>query len=256
MTRTRAARVADTFYPGDSERLAATVDALLGRVTVGSGARPKAIVVPHAGYVYSGPVAATAYAQLPGDPRRRVLLIGPSHFTPLVGVAASGAQSWQTPLGDVAVDPPPAGAAVDDAAHAQEHALEVQLPFLQRVLGSGVRILPLAVGDGDPEAAADVLDEIWTDPDVLVVCSTDLSHYHPHETAQRLDRRTAQAVVARDLHVIGPADACGVHALRALLALARRHDDEVTLLDLRTSGDTAGDHAQVVGYGAFAVGTV
>ncbi len=254
VTRTRPAAAAGSFYPHDPAALADTVDALLAAVPDTGHARPKAVIVPHAGYVYSGPVAASAYALVRRDPRRRVMLLGPSHFTGLAGLAGSSATRWRTPLGEVAVEPPPEHVAVDDAAHAREHALEVQLPFLQRVLGTELRILPLAVGAGAPDTAADVLDALWRDPDVLVVCSTDLSHYHDHETARRLDRRTAQAIVARDVDAVGPYDACGCDGVRALLALARRHNDDVTLLDLRTSGDTAGERARVVGYGAFSVG--
>ena len=251
----RAPAVAGSFYPAATAELTSTVDRLIAGVDV-DGATPKALVVPHAGYVYSGPVAASGYARLRGDDRSRVVLIGPSHFTPLRGVAASGAEAWRTPLGDVPTEPPPAGIGVDDRAHAREHALEVQLPFLQRLLGRELRILPLAVGRGDPEAAADALEPLWTDPDAVLICSTDLSHYHDAATARRLDRRTAEAVVGRRPEAIGAADACGADALRALLVVARRHRDEITLLDLRNSADTAGDPSRVVGYGTFAVGTV
>ncbi len=253
MSGTRRPAVAGGFYPADAAALADAVDRLLAAVADTDQARPKALIVPHAGYVYSGPVAATAYARLRGDARRRVVLLGPSHFTPLAGLGGSTASVWRTPLGDVTVEPPPRHVPADDAAHADEHSLEVQLPFLQRVLGAAVRILPLAVGRGDPGEAAEVLGPLWADPDVVVVCSTDLSHYHDHDSARALDRRTADAIVGRDGGAVGPNDACGSDAVRVLLTLARRHDAEVTLLDLRTSGDTAGDRARVVGYGAFAV---
>jgi AmmeMemoRadiSam system protein B len=254
-TRVRQPAVAGTFYPDDPETLRAQVDAFVHDAPY-RGATPKAIVVPHAGYVYSGPTAATAYARLLGDERRRVLLVGPSHFTWLAGLAACSAQVWRTPLGDVPADPLPYDVAVADAAHDREHSLEVQLPFLQRAVGPDLRVVPVGVGAGDPDAAADLLEELWADREVLVVCSTDLSHYHDLATARRLDRRTAEAIVARDVRAIATDDACGVHAVHAVLTLARRHGDDVELLDLRTSGDTAGDPASVVGYGAFAVGAV
>jgi AmmeMemoRadiSam system protein B len=167
-------------------------------------------------------------------------------------LAASDAEVWRTPLGDVPLDPPPAGVPVDDSAHRREHALEVQLPFLVRLL-EDPRLLPLAVGTGDPQAAADLLEPLWADPSLLLVCSTDLSHYLDQTSAQRRDERTAEAVVGLDVDRLGPHDACGVDALRALLVLARRHGGTVDLLDLRTSADTAGDAHRVVGYGAFAL---
>lgn len=253
MRRVRPPAVAGSFYPNRPAELTAAVDRLLSQAQPPPDAPvPRALVVPHAGYVYSGPVAATAYACLRGDPRRRVIGLGPSHWTPVHGVAASGAEAWQTPLGELSIDPAPAGVAVDGAAHQREHALEVQLPFLQRLWGDP-RVLPLAVGAGPAEATADLLEPLWADPSALFICSTDLSHYHDHATAERRDRRTAAAVVDLDVDSLQSDDACGVEALRALLVLARRHGCRVELLDLRTSADTAGGADRVVGYGAFAV---
>jgi len=245
---------AGTFYPSDGEELAATVDRLLAASAPAhaNAPAPRAFVVPHAGYVYSGPVAATAYVRVREDARRRVVALGPSHWTRLHNLAASDAQAWRTPLGDVPVEPPPAGIPLDGSAHEREHAIEVQLPFLQR-LHHDLRVLPIAVGPGSAERAADLLEPLWADESVLLLCSTDLSHYLDRATAQRRDRRTAAAVVGLDVDQLGPRDACGVHALRALLMLTRRHGGAVELLDLRTSADTAGDAHRVVGYGAFAV---
>ena len=215
---------------------------------------PWALVVPHAGYVFSGPVAASGYATLLGrcENVTRVVLLGPSHFVPLTGMATAAAARWSTPLGDVAVERAP-GIPADDGPHAAEHALEVQLPFLQRLLPAGFTVVPVAVGRTTVGEVADLLDQVRASLPGLIVVSTDLSHYHDAATASRLDRRTANAVLALDAAAIGPDDACGGWALRGLLAHARRRRSAAALLDLRTSADTAGDRARVVGYGAFCI---
>jgi AmmeMemoRadiSam system protein B len=254
----RPAVVAGLFYPARADELETTIDRLLAAASAPAMAgAPRALVAPHAGYAFSGAVAASAFATLGREPPvSRVALIGPSHFTPLRGVAVSGAESWQTPLGTVPVDTElrlaavTAGAVVDDHPHARDHALEVELPFLQRVLGAGLRVLPVAVGDALEEAAA-VVGALARD--ALVVVSTDLSHYHDDATARRLDRRTADAVVTLDASAIGPFDACGAGALRALLVHARRAGWSCTELDLRTSAEASGEVDRVVGYGAFAL---
>jgi predicted class III extradiol MEMO1 family dioxygenase len=232
----RRPAVAGSFYPAEPAALADTVDRLLAAAGPAPPGPPppRALVVPHAGYQYSGPVAATAYARVRDDVRRRVAAIGPSHWTPLRGLAASDATTWRTPLGDVPV------------------ALEVQLPFLQRMWGS-LTFTGIAVGTGPATAAADLLEPLWDDDSTLLICSTDLSHYLDRATAERNDRRTADAVVRLDARALRPDDACGVHALEALLVLTRRHGGTVELLDLRTSADTAGTPDRVVGYGAFVV---
>ena len=248
----RVPAVAGTFYPADPRELASMVDAMLAEAR-GDGA-PAALVAPHAGYVYSGPVAASAYALLRGSDVRRVAILGPAHYVPLRGCAVPAAESWATPLGEVPIDADLRDAVcvpVDDGPHGPEHSLEVQLPFLQRVLPEGFSVLPVAVGACAPAEVADVIGELPAD--LLVVVSTDLSHYHDDATAKRRDRRTADAVLARDPEAIGPEDACGVFALRGLVEHARRRRLAIELLDLRTSADTAGDPRRVVGYGAFAV---
>lgn len=255
---TRRAVAAGGFYPGDPETLASTVDELLADAATGDGGSPAAVVVPHAGYVYSGPVAASAFRLLRGAAVERVVLLGPAHFVPLGGFAVPGASAWETPLGEVAIDAElratasASGAAVDDLPHEPEHSLEVQLPFLQRVLPSGFRVLPVAVGRCEPGEAAGLIDALRAS--ALVVVSTDLSHYRDDAAAKRLDRRTADAIVARDADAIGPLDACGVFALRGAVEWARLRGLDVRLLDLRTSADTSGDPGRVVGYGAFAIG--
>lgn len=259
----RRAAVAGSFYTRDASVLREEVRHLLAAApAAGEGAtRPKALVVPHAGYVYSGPIAASAYAWLraPGPRVERVVLLGPAHTAAHPGLALPEAEFFQTPLGVVPLD----GVATERArrlpqvtvsalAHLREHALEVQLPFLQVLLGE-FRLVPFTVGHATPEEVAEVLAALWGGPETLVVCSTDLSHYLSYGEACALDRRTAQQVLARDAHGIRRDQACGCTALAGLLVEAGRRDLTVRLLDLRNSGDTAGDPERVVGYAAFAL---
>jgi len=256
--------VAGVFYPSSPARLRAMVQgALAGAVrdapdAVGERV-PKAIIGPHAGYVYSGPIAASAYVWVRTSRGivERVVLIGPAHWAALNAVAVSSANAFATPLGELPVDADGRrsvlscpGVVVDDRAHAKEHSLEVHLPFIQEVLGD-VAVLPLVVGRMAATKVADVLEAVWGGPETLVVASTDLSHYHDHATAIILDRETAEAIVSRHPEEVGLDRACGVFAVRGLLEAARRHDLEVDLVDLRTSGDTSGSEDSVVGYGAF-----
>jgi MEMO1 family protein len=261
LARLRPAAVAGGFYPSDAASLAAAVERLLrGAGAVRAAPSLRGLIVPHAGYRYSGPIAASGYSLLRATASAidRLVLIGPAHFVPLWGAAVSAADGWLTPLGPVGIDGDlvrdarALGARVDDAPHAPEHALEVQLPFLQIVLGHDVRILPVAVGVAEAGWVADLLGALLGSGAFLIV-STDLSHYHADATAKARDRRTAAAITARDPDAIGRDDACGVFALRGALEWARRADLAVGLLDLRTSADTAGDPSRVVGYGAFAL---
>src|SRR5262249_9369828 len=220
----------------------------------------RALIVPHAGYRYSGTIAASGYSLLrAGAPAiERLVLIGPAHFVALGGATGPAADGWLTPLGPVGLDGDlvrharALGARVDDAPHTPEHALEVQLPFLQIVLGRNVPILPVAVGVAEAGWVADLLGALVGSGAFLIV-STDLSHYHADATAKALARGTPAAITARDPDAIGHDDACGVFALRGALEWARRAELAVSLLDLRTSADTAGDPSRVVGYGAFAL---
>jgi AmmeMemoRadiSam system protein B len=252
----RPPAVAGRFYPARGYQLARLVDGLLvaARSPLPDG-ELRAVVAPHAGYVYSGTVAATAFAAIRSRPREsRVVVLGPSHFVPLRHAAVTGADAWLTPLGAVPIDDElrdaavAAGAVVDDEPHETDHALEVELPFLQRVVGERLRALPVAVG-GRREAAA--LVAAVSDA-ALIVVSTDLSHYHDDATARSLDRRTADAVVALDAAAIGDDAACGADALRGLVAHARRAGWTATLLALDTSAAASRDTQRVVGYGAFA----
>jgi len=254
----RRPAAAGTFYPADAAELSRTVDALLDGASAGADEpRPAALVVPHAGYVYSGRVAAEGYARTRSSEVRRVVVLGPAHFVPLRGMAVPEASAWRTPLGTVEVDPAlrqaavEAGTAVDDGPHAPEHAIEVQLPFLLRSLGPAWTFLPVAVGLAPAGSVADLLERLRDQVD-LVVVSTDLSHYLDEASARLIDHRTAQAVLRLDLEDIGEHAACGRHALRGLLAFAARCGLVPSLLRLSTSADASDDTSSVVGYGAFA----
>jgi len=261
--RVRPAAVAGAFYPADAGMLREEVArSIAGAVVRPADAPvPKAIIVPHAGYVYSGPIAASAYLRVaPAAGRiRRVVLLGPSHRVALRGIGVSNADAFATPLGLVRIDAEGRDrvlsapeVTVDDAAHEFEHSLEVQLPFLQTVLDH-FTLVPLVVGDATADLVATALDLCWGGPETLIVVSTDLSHYHRYVDAVGLDARTAAAIVARRAAEIGDRDACGARPLRGLLRAAEEHSLTVEQLDLRNSGDTAGDRGRVVGYGAFAL---
>jgi AmmeMemoRadiSam system protein B len=258
--------VAGSFYPDDPRALRARVEACLdeGRrrqASVVGTLRPKALVVPHAGYVYSGPVAGSAYALLApwAAEIRRVVLVGPSHRVAFRGLATSGAEAWETPIGDVSLDRAGAAALAPlaqvqelEAAHAREHSLEVQLPFLQALLPDFL-LLPLVAGDAPAPAVAEVLEAVWGGDETLVLISSDLSHYHDYEAARALDRAATAAIEALRPEGLGEESACGRVPLRGLLLAARAHGLEARTLDLRSSGDTAGPRDAVVGYGAYAL---
>ncbi|HNJ97646.1 MAG TPA: AmmeMemoRadiSam system protein B [Ilumatobacteraceae bacterium] len=263
MIRIRPPAVAGTFYPGDADLLADSVDRLLAAAPhERDEVPPIALIAPHAGYVYSGPVAASAYVRLLPWRRSitRVVVIGPAHRTRVHGLALSSADAFETPLGTVPTDLVAngllrrcSGVTVDDQAHAAEHSIEVHLPFLQRVLGDGWSLVPIVAGTADAAMVADALDTVWGADGTLVVISTDLSHYHDARTAHRLDMLTAAEIVGtRGEHLDGE-HACGVVPVRGALELVRRHGERVSLLDLRNSGDTAGPASRVVGYGSFLV---
>jgi len=258
--RVRPPAVAGAFYPADPARLRAEVMNLLAAAPPVGAPSPVALIVPHAGYAYSGPVAATAFSLLartrPGV--RRVVAFGPAHFARVEGLALPGAAALATPLGEVpaaveaetrACRHPAVG--VSPAAHAREHSLEVQLPFLQVVLAEPA-VAALLCGQADPEQVALVIEEFLGEESTLVLVSSDLSHYLPYEEAYRRDRDTADAIVRLDPEALTYDSACGLVGVQALLLAARRRGLAATCLDLRNSGDTAGDRRQVVGYGSFA----
>lgn len=255
----RPPAVAGMFYPLDAESLAASVDAMLAAAPRSAGPAPKAIIAPHAGYVYSGPIAAAAYAALGRDRDliQRVVLLGPAHRVHLTGLALPRAQALRTPLGDVPIDVEGARLAlelpyvtVSDLVHEREHSLEVHLPFLQRVLGE-LSVVPLAVGDASPVEVAGVLERLWGGPETRVVVSSDLSHYLPYPLAKQTDAQTA-ATLER-LQYVDHEQACGASPVNGLIAVARGRNMTIERLDLRNSGDTSGGRGEVVGYGAFAL---
>jgi len=262
MQTVRQPAVAGAFYPGQATELALDVRTLLADVpldTGNAGPVPKAIVVPHAGYVYSGSTAALAYARLAAARQiiRRVVLLGPAHRVPVRGLALPGDDYLATPLGQVAVDQAAVAqlaqlpqVVVNRSVHAQEHALEVQLPFLQTVLDN-FKLVPLVVGDATPEEVAEVLERLWGGPETLLVISSDLSHFLPYHSAQQTDNRTVQSILNLD----GPLShqqACGGTPINGLLLAARRHGLQPQLLGLCNSGDSVGDRDRVVGYAALA----
>ncbi len=257
----RPPAVAGAFYPADPRRLAADVRRYLAEASPPVlDFAVRILVVPHAGYVYSGPVAATGYRLLEGrTDLRRIVMVGPSHFVWFSGLALPDAVRLLTPLGEVQVDVDAAARlehvpfVVSSAvAHQREHSLEVQLPFLQ-VVAPGLPVVPLLTGDVDPRDVADAIEPLLDDQTLLLV-SSDLSHYHDYQTARRLDAATAAAIERLDPDALGPDSACGRTGIQAALHLARRRGYRVRLCDLRNSGDTAGPPDRVVGYGTFALG--
>jgi len=258
MGKTREPAVAGMFYPADARQLTRTISELMSD-TEANGETVKAIIAPHAGYVYSGPIAASAYARLSNcaGTIERVLLLGPAHRVSLHGLAACSAESFATPLGNVAVDMEAVQdiltlpqAAMSDEAHASEHSLEVHLPFLQMIC-PGLRIVPLVVGQATADEVAEVLERLWGGEETVIVVSSDLSHYHDYATAHTLDAATAEAIERLDPTSLRYDSACGQIAILGLLQVARKKGLRAHTVDLRNSGDTAGSRDRVVGYGAF-----
>jgi AmmeMemoRadiSam system protein B len=258
MTNIRSPAVAGLFYPADARQLAQDVRQLLAGAKV-HDLKPKALIVPHAGYIYSGAIAAAAYASLQSiaSTIKRVVLLGPTHRVAVHGLALPGMDIFDTPLGQVKLDADLVHAiahlpqvTISKEAHALEHSLEVQLPFLQSVL-SDFTLLPLAVGMTSAEAVAEVLDHLWDGEETLIVISSDLSHYLPYAIAQRVDNKTVQSILQLQ-QPIGHDHACGGTPISGLIIAAQKHQLTPHLLDLRNSGDTAGSRDQVVGYAAIA----
>jgi MEMO1 family protein len=258
MPKIRPPAVAGKFYPNNKQQLREMVEGYVADAGVApTGPRPKAIIAPHAGYIYSGPIAGTAYSYLArADGRvRRVVLLGPAHWIPFRGLAASSAEAFATPLGDVPLDQVARQAILAlpqvclfDEAHEPEHALEVHLPFLQVALPD-FSLVPLVVGATDAAEVAEVLQLLWGGPETVIVVSSDLSHYHDYETAKAMDQTTSQAIEQR--RALKESQACGGRAINGLLQMARQYGLRPETVDLRSSGDTAGPRDRVVGYGAY-----
>ncbi len=259
MNHVRPAAVAGAFYPESRQALSHAIEHLMAGAGAPLGPVPKAVIVPHAGYIYSGPIAASAYRRIAAGRGqiRRVVLLGPAHRVPVRGLALPQAEAFETPLGTVPVDTG-AEALIADLpqvvasapAHAWEHSLEVQLPFLQKTLGT-FTLVPLVVGDATAQEVAEVLERLWGGPETLIVISSDLSHYLPYEVARKVDRLTAHMILGLQVGV-SHEQACGGTPVNGLLLAAKHHGLKPELLDLRNSGDTAGDRGQVVGYASFA----
>jgi AmmeMemoRadiSam system protein B len=256
---TRPSAVAGLFYPGERESLDREVARLLGKAEPRSGRAPKALIAPHAGYVYSGPIAASGYALLAAarESIKRVVLLGPTHRVAVRGLALPAASRFATPLGTVEIDQSAVESlrdlpqvVVSDEAHALEHSLEVHLPFLQSVLAD-FKLVPLAVGHATPEEVASVLQLLWGGPETLILVSSDLSHYLPYREAVSADRATCEAILALRTD-IDHEHACGATPVCGLTLTAQRKGLKPDLIDVRNSGDTAGDKSRVVGYAAFA----
>lgn len=257
----RKAAVAGTFYPDDGAELHEMVQRCL-REGHGADHPPKAVIAPHAGYIYSGPVAGSAFKAWSALRGRVdcVVLIGPSHRVAFDGIAKSSATFFATPLGLLPVDAEAMEALAglpfvheNDSAHRYEHSLETHLPFIQETIGE-VPILPLVVGDAYPEEVATVIETLWHRPNTIFSISSDLSHYLPYDDARREDADTTRAIESCQVEKLGPERACGWLPISGLLHVARRRQIPVKALDVRNSGDTAGDRSRVVGYGAYAIG--
>ncbi|MEE2658624.1 MAG: AmmeMemoRadiSam system protein B [Candidatus Latescibacterota bacterium] len=262
VSRVRPAVVAGRFYPEDSRQLRDDVEELLAGVSPSSPSGPKALIAPHAGYAYSGPIAATAYAQLAPvrDVVRTVIVIGPAHRVAVAGVALAACDAFATPLGDVPTKPTAGGelahlhfVQISEHVHELEHALEVHLPFLQTALAGPFEIVPLVVGDASAQQVHTLLETLWGGPETLIVTSSDLSHFLSYEEAQRVDAQTSVDIVAMEPSRLSERCACGRVVIQGLLLSAATQGLSAQLLDLRNSGDTGGGRECVVGYGAFAL---
>jgi len=254
----REAAVAGLFYESDSDQLRQHISALLGTASAAIDCPTQALIVPHAGYIYSGQTAAAAYSRLAplADSIERVVVVGPAHRVALEGMALPSVDAFATPLGNIPLDQDGIvriaqlpGICVSDEAHRQEHSLEVQLPFLQTVLGS-FSLVPIVVGHCAPKTVAAVMDALWGGSETLLVVSTDLSHFHPYAQACARDALTCERIQAKD-NTLNGQDACGAYAVNGLMSTEHCRSMSVQLIDMCNSGDTAGSRDRVVGYGAF-----
>ena len=255
----RPPAVAGRFYPGDPDKLRRMVDSFMGSAKISVRGKSKAVIAPHAGYAYSGPIAASAFVHFAGerDTIKRIILLGPSHRFAFEGIALSHAEAFATPRGTVPVDKAAVNrietfpaVCFEERAHLHEHSLEVELPFLQATLND-FTVVPLVVGDATDDEVAEVIDQLWGGDETRFVISSDLSHYYDYESARELDRCTAQNIERNAGEAITAQHACGYRPIRGFLQAAQRRQLHAQTVDLRNSGDTAGPRDQVVGYGAF-----
>ncbi|MFC1602459.1 AmmeMemoRadiSam system protein B [Pseudomonadota bacterium] len=252
--------VAGLFYPNNPDELRSQIASFLAEGQAGRVEKPKALIAPHAGYIYSGATAGHAYAQLKSiaNKIKHVVILAPSHHLAFPGIGYSSAEMFQTPIGNLKTNPD-AIAAISalpqvnqtDEAFEKEHSIEVHLPFLQMALGE-IQITPLLVSDAVGSEVAEVLEQLWGGDETLIVISSDLSHYLDYQHAQKLDREATQAIEQLEPNALASDHACGRTPISGLLIAARNHHLNAITLDLRNSGDTAGSHSQVVGYGAYA----
>jgi len=261
MNGIRQAAVAGTFYPAGKGELHDMLVTMLTVVPRDTWPAPKAMIVPHAGYIYSGPVAATGYARLPAvaDSIQRVIVMGPSHRVAFRGIAVPDAAVFQTPLGEISLDTESIQCLlalpqvhIDNDSHRFEHSVEVHLPFLQETLNS-FTLVPVVVGDATATEVCEAIELLWGGSETLLVISSDLSHYHDYAAARQRDRATSDAIESLAFEKISYEDACGRNPVSGLLLYARQHGLAVETLDLRNSGDTAGPRNQVVGYGTYVI---
>ncbi|MDH4200303.1 MAG: AmmeMemoRadiSam system protein B [Spirochaetia bacterium] len=257
----RKAAVSGYFYPEDKEELNSLTNQLLNEFDKENiKADPKALIVPHAGYAYSGRVAASAYHMLTKSLQtiKKIILLGPSHRVPVKGIALSSADCFETPMGNISVDTQlrnklvqDPGIFVQDEAHKAEHSLEVQLPFLQKIFGNEVQILPALTNRASPYQIVDFLEKIWGDMETRIVVSSDLSHYLGYDEAKRKDRYTSDAIIHFDIEHLHDDDACGLIGIKGLLMAAQQKTLTPECILLSNSGDSSGDKSKVVGYGSF-----
>jgi len=256
----RTAALAGSFYPADADQLRHTLADLLNEVETPSGS-PKALIAPHAGYIYSGSTAAKAYANLNSIKNniKRVVILGPAHRVYVKGMALPNASAFATPLGNIDIDSEGLKkikhlpqVQFSDEAHAQEHSIEVHLPFLQTCLNK-FSLLPIVVGDASPEQVAQVLELLWGNEETLIVISTDLSHFHDYAKSQQIDSATCARIEKMDFARLSPQQACGCRPMSGLLYVARQRQMQIKRLGLCNSGDTAGSKDRVVGYGSWSL---
>jgi len=258
MSGIRYPAVAGMFYPADPIELKHMVDGFLAEKII-EQSMPKAMIVPHAGFIYSGPIAASAYAQLPAFAEQitRIVLLGPTHHVAFRGIAFPTANIFVTPLGNIPIDQQTINSirhfpqvSINDLAHTQEHSLEVQLPFLQTLLPR-FSLIPAVIGESSPQEVGEILEALWGGPETLIIISSDLSHYHGYTEAKQLDKHTSEAIENFHIEAINHHHACGRNAVNGLLHVAKKKHLQAATVDLRNSGDTAGSKDRVVGYGAY-----